>query len=184
MFENLKKDSTRYELLGGWLRHPGFWIIAIYRFGVWADSFRNPLVRLPLWLLYRILHLPYILFRIELWAGKGGARIGPGFCLIHPANIYIGPNAVIGENCKLFHEVTLGTGHIPGTPTLGNNVDVFVGARVLGGIWIGDDAMISANCVVTKHVPPGSVVLSAPNRIIPRSMSPRARGLDHIEPGA
>lgn len=178
MLSALKKDSVRYELLGGWFTHPGFWIIAVYRFGVWTNALQNPIARLPLWMLYRIFHIPYRLYNIELWAGKGGASIGPGFCLIHPANIYIGRGSEIGENCKIFHEVTLGTGHIPGTPKIGNNVDIFVGARVLGGIEIGDNCMISANCVVTKDVPAGSVVMSAPNRTIPRTLSPRARGMD------
>lgn len=178
MFENLRKDSARYELLGGWRRHPGFWIVAVYRFGMWAYALPNPLLRIPMWMLYRLLHMPYRLFNVELWAGESGAKIGAGFCLIHPANIYIGPRVEIGENCKLFHEVTLGTGHIPGTPKLGNNVDIFVGARILGGVTIESDSMVSANCVVTKNVLAGSVVVSAPNRVIPRSLSPKARGMD------
>lgn len=152
--------------------------MAIHRFGTWTDAISNPLIRLPLWFGYRIARLIYRLFNVDLWAGQRGAKIGAGFCLIHPANIYIGRNVEIGENCKLFHEVTLGTGHIAGTPKLGNNVDIFVGARVLGGVTIGNNSMISANCVVTKDVPEDSVVISAPNRTIPRSLSPRARNID------
>ena len=178
MFDNLRSDSVRYELLGGWMTHAGFWIIAIYRFGVWADALPTALLRLPAWILYRILRLSYRQFNVELWAGKAGAHIGPGICLIHPANIYIGRGVEIGANCKIFHEVTLGTGHIPGTPKLGNNVDIFVGARILGGITIGDDSMVSANCVVTKDVAAGSIIVSAPNRTLPRSLSPRARDMD------
>jgi serine O-acetyltransferase len=181
MLEDLRKDSARYKLLGGWLWHPGFWIIAIYRFGMWAHALSNPMLRVPMWVLYRVLHVPCRLFNVELWAGASGAKIGAGFCLIHPANVYIGPRVEIGENCKLFHEVTLGTGHIPGTPKLGNNVDVFVGARILGGVVIGDDSMVSANCVVTKNIAPRSVVMPAPNRIIPRSLSPKAREVDQEE---
>ena len=178
MLENLRRDSIRYKPLGGWLTHAGFWIVAIYRFGVWCYAIPNPILRFPLRVLYRLARLPYHFFNVDLWAGRQGAKIGAGFCLIHPANIYIGRGVEIGENCKLFHEVTLGTGHIDGTPKLGNNVDVFVGARILGGISIGNDCMVSANCVVTKDIPPGSIVVSAPNRTIPRALSPRARGLD------
>jgi len=178
MFENLKRDRLRYATLGGWYSHPGFWIVAVYRFGVWADHFGNPILRLPLRVFYRIFRLTYRLFNVDLWAGKHGSNIGPGFCLIHPANIYIGRGVEIGENCKLFHEVTLGTGHLPGTPKLGNNVDVFVGARILGGVSIGNDSMISANCVVSKNIPDGTIVMPAPNRSIPRSLSPRARDID------
>lgn len=181
MFEKLKKDSIRYASLGGWKSHPGFWIVAIYRFGVWADAMPNRLAGYPLWLLYRIARLSYRLFNVDLWAGQRGAKIEAGFCLIHPANIYIGRGVEIGENCKLFHEVTLGTGHIVGTPKLGCNVDVFVGARILGGVSIGNNSMISANCVVTKDVPEDSVVISAPNRTIPRSLSPRARNIDNSD---
>lgn len=150
----------------------------MYRFGVWADALPSPILRIPMWVLYRLARLPYRLFNVELWAGRGGAHIGPGMCLIHPANIYVGPGVVVGANCKIFHEVTLGTGHIPGTPKIGNNVDIFVGARILGGITIGDNAMVSANCVVTKDVPADYLVISAPNRTIPRSLSPRARSED------
>lgn len=178
MFENLRRDSVRYEKLGGWKSHTGFWIMLVYRFGVWADALPTPLLRLPMWILYRILRLPYRLYNVELWAGRGGARIGAGMCLIHPANIYIGRGVVMGTDCKIFHEVTLGTGHIEGTPQIGNNVDIFVGARILGGISIGDNSMVSANCVVNKDVPADSVVLSAPNRTLPRTLSPRAREMD------
>lgn len=181
MFENLKKDCIRYEPLGGWQNNAGFWIVAIYRFGVWADSLANPILRIIMWGFYRIARLPYFLFNVNLWAGKTGAKIGSGFCLIHPNNIYIGQGVEIGKDCKLFHEVTLGTGHISGAPKLGNNVDIFVGARILGGITVGDNSMVSANCVVTKDVPEGSIVLFAPNRIIPRSLSPRARSIDNSD---
>lgn len=178
MFENLRQDAARYEPLGGWLAHPGFWIVAIYRFGMWADNIPIALLRFPMWMLYRLLRLPYLIYHVDIWAGRKGCSIGPGFCLIHPSSVMIGSGVVIGRNCKLFHEVTLGTGHIAGTPKLQNNVDVFVGARILGGVSIGNDSMVSANCVVTKDVPDGTIVMSAPNRSIPRTLSPRGREID------
>ena len=181
MFENLRRDSVRYEPLGGWCNHPGFWLIAIYRLGVWSTELPLLPLRLFFWLVYRVLRLSYRLFNLDLWAGRRGAHIGAGFCLIHPANVYIGRGVKIGTNCKLFHEVTLGTGHLPGTPTLGDNVDVFVGARVLGGVHIGSNSMVGANCVVLKDVPPDSVVMTAPTKTIPRALSPRGRDLDHHE---
>jgi serine O-acetyltransferase len=181
MFAHIRKDSARYSRLGGWMSNSGFWITAIYRLGVWAHGLQWAVFRIPMWLLYRIVRLSYHFYNVELWAGREGAKIGPGICLIHANNIYIGPGVSIGENCKIFHEVTLGMGHIPGTPQIGNNVDIFVGARVLGGISIGNNCMIGANCVVTKNVPDDMVVMSAPNRSLPRSMSPRARDLAHDE---
>jgi serine acetyltransferase len=176
MLENLRRDAPRYAHLGGWWKSPGFWVVAIYRLGVWGHHLRNPLLRIPVVMLYRIVKLPWrILLNVYL---PPTARIGPGLCLIHPNNILVAPEVVIGEDCILFHEVTLGTGPSPGVPTLGNKVDVYVGARVLGGVRIGDASMIGANCVVTRSIPPGSVVVAAPNRIVPRTLAGFARKAD------
>jgi serine O-acetyltransferase len=175
MLEALRRDSLRYAELGGWLRNAGFWIGAVYRFGMWAHGLRSPLARWPMWILYRLAKLPLRVFSVELWAGARGARIGPGLCLIHPASIFIGAGVEIGEDCLIFHEVTLGTGAAPGVPKIGDRVDIYVGARLLGGVEVGDGCMIGANCVVTKSVPAGCVVLAPPNRVIPRSLSVVAR---------
>src|SRR6266850_871609 len=176
MLDNLRRDSARYAGLGGWQTHPGFWIGAVYRFGVWAHSRPRRWLRWPLWVLYRLLRLPLgIFFHVDLWAGAHGARIGPGLCLIHPTNVMIGGGVEIGEDCLIFHDVTIGTGALPGKPKIGNKVDLYVGARVLGGIAIGDGCMIGANCVVTRDVPEGSVVVAAPSRVIPHALSIVAR---------
>jgi serine O-acetyltransferase len=131
-----------------------------------------------MWALYRLVKLPLRVFDVELWAGRRGARIGAGLCLIHPSGVMIGNGVEIGEDCLIFHDVTLGTGPTRGRPKIGNNVDIYVGARLLGGIVVGDGSMIGANCVVMRDVPPGSVVLAAPIRVIPRSLSPFARAAD------
>lgn len=178
MFENLRRDSAKYTEIGGWYTHPGFWIVAIYRLGVWAQSLPSGFLRVPMWALYRLVKLLTRSFNVDLWAGSRGARIGAGLCLIHPFNILIGRGVEIGEDCLIFHEVTLGTGPVPGYPKIGNGVDVYVGARVLGGVVIGDHSMIGANCAVMRDVPPRSVVVSAPIRIIPRSLSPVASRAD------
>jgi serine O-acetyltransferase len=176
MLDDLRRDSARYAHLGGWARSPGFWVGAIYRFGVWSHGLPTILLRLPLVTLYRLVKLPWrILLNVYI---PPTARIGPGLCLIHPNNILVAPGVVIGENCLLFHEVTLGTGPIDGVPVLGNNVDVYVGARILGGLQIGDSSMIGANCVVTKNVPPESVVVAPPARVLPRSLALVARDAD------
>lgn len=167
MFAQLRRDSARYA--EGFWRHPGFWIVALYRFGFWAHSVRSALLRIPLLIVYRLLSLPLRwTFNVVLSAG---ARVGPGLCLIHPSNILIADGVEIGEDCLIFHEVTLGTGHIPGVPKVGNKVDIYVGARLLGGVVIGDRSMIGANCVVVKDVPPDSVALPPPTRTIPRSLA-------------
>jgi serine O-acetyltransferase len=134
------------------------------------------LLRIPFWLLYRVARFPLRhFFNVDIWAGARGARIGAGMYLIHPRNVIIGAGVEIGEDCLIFHEVTIGMGPVPGVPKIGKNVDIYVGARILGGISIGDQSMIGANCVVTQNVPPRMVVVPAPIRAIPRSLSPVAR---------
>lgn len=178
MFDNLRRDRVRYAPPGAWVTHPGFWIVAVYRFGVWSHGLPSAFLRIPAVILYRLVKLPLVVFSVHLWAGRHGAKIGPGFCLIHPSNVSIGRHVEIGEDCLIFNDVTLGTGTIGGTPKLGNGIDVYVGARILGGITIGDGSMVGANCVVTRDVPAGSVVLSAASRVIPRGLSPVARSAD------
>lgn len=178
MFENLRRDRSKYARYGKWYAHPGFWIVAAYRLGAWAHSLRNPLLRIPALVLYRLVKAPLRIFNVFLWAGPHGARVGAGLCLIHPSNIMIGRGVEIGEDCLIFHDVTLGTGPVPGRPKIGNRVDIYVGARVLGGIVVGDDSMIGANCVVSRDVPAGSVVVAAPCRVIPRSLTQVGRDPD------
>lgn len=169
---------TKYEDTGGWFLNPGFWIGAIFRFGNWADALPSIFLRIPMWTLYRIVKFPFRGYNVHLWAGRSGPRIGAGLHLIHPTNIMIGTGVEIGEDCLIFHDVTLGTGQIPGKPKIGNNVDIYPGACVLGGIIIGDRSMVGANCVVTRDVPPESIILTAPSRVIPRTLSPVAREKD------
>ena len=178
MFENLRRDITKSEHDGRWYTNTGFWIVGIFRFGTWADSLPSKFLRTPMWVLYRLLRVPFRGYHVHLRAGRGGPRIGAGLNLIHPTNVIIGPGVEIGEDCLIFHDVTLGTGQIPGTPKIGNNVDIYTGARVLGGVRVGDHSMVGANCVVTRDVPPESIILAAPSRVVPRSLSPVARGAD------
>lgn len=173
MLEALRRDSLRYQSLGGWRTHPGFWIGAIHRFGEWAHSRPNVFVRLLPWLVYRIARaIVLLLFNVDFWAGRNGVQIGPGLCLIHPFNIIISSGVEIGENCLIFHEVTIGAGPMPGLPKIGRDVDLYVGARVLGGVSIGDHTMIGANCVVMQDVAEKTVVLPPANLKIPRALSP------------
>jgi serine O-acetyltransferase len=167
MFEVLRRDAERYAELGGWYRNTGFWVGASYRFGVWARSLTRPLPRLPVVALHRVMSLPWrFLLNITIHSD----HIGPGLCLIHPRNIMIGRGVEIGDDCLIFHEVTIGTGAVPGYPRLGDHVDVYVGARVLGGVTVGSRSMVGPNCVVSRDVPPDSLVAQTPNRVIPRAM--------------
>jgi len=165
LLEYLRRDAARYAELGAWYSELGFWVGATYRFGAWCWTL--PLVlRLPLGIIYRVVNRFWRLFLHVNISVK--AEIGPGLCLIHPSNIMI-PTTTIGENFLIFHEVTLGTNLMSGgMPRIGSNVDVYVGARLLGGITIGDNSKIGANCVVTSNVRANSIVFSAPTRVLQR----------------
>jgi len=95
--------------------------------------------------------------------------IGENLHLPHPTGIVLHPEVEIGADCQLFQQVTLGTGPKPGVPRLGNRVVVFAGAKILGGVRIGDDAVIGANAVVLEDVPPGATAVGIPAVIKPTS---------------
>lgn len=183
MLENLRRDRERYAERGRWWAQAGFWIVANYRFGMWAHGLPRPL-RLPFWILYRLFRLPLALWSVHLWAGASGARVGPGLVLIHPTNVMIGSGVEVGRDVIIFHDVTIGTGPQPGKPKIGDFVDVYVGARILGGVIVGERSMVGANCVLTRSVPANSIVMAPPPRVIPRTLSPVARGADRAQPAA
>ena len=98
-----------------------------------------------------------------------GATIGEGFFIDHGMGVVIGETAVVGNNVTLYQGVTLGgTGKERGKrhPTLGNNVVVGAGAKILGNITIGDNVQIGSNAVVIRDVPPDSTVVGVPGRIV------------------
>lgn len=96
-----------------------------------------------------------------------GSRIAGGLMIPHPNGIVIHPGAEIGPNCMIFQQVTIGTGK-DGTPRIGGHVDIGAGAKLLGGITVGDHALIGANAVVLCDVPSGATAVGIPARIIPR----------------
>jgi serine O-acetyltransferase len=88
-------------------------------------------------------------------------QIAGGLRLTHPTGIIIHPDAKIGPNCMIFHQVTLA-----GAVELGGHVDIGAGAKVLGPLRVGDDARIGANAVVTCDVDAGQTVVGIPARPI------------------
>lgn len=100
-----------------------------------------------------------------------GAVIGERVFIDHGMGVVIGETAVVGDGCTIYHGVTLGgTSLYKGTkrhPTLGKNVVVSAGAKVLGGFEVGDNAKIGSNAVVIKPVPAGATAVGIPARIIP-----------------
>lgn len=100
-----------------------------------------------------------------------GARIGKGLFIDHGNGVIIGETTVIGDNVTLYQGVTLGgTGKEHGKrhPTIGNNVMISAGAKVLGSFTIGDNSKIGAGSVVLSEVPPGSTVVGVPGRVVRR----------------
>lgn len=96
------------------------------------------------------------------------ARIGGGLMIPHPNGIVIHPRVVMGPNCLIFQQVTIGAASKgSGVPTLGGHVDIGAGARILGPVHIGDGARIGANAVVLCDVPPGALAVGVPARIRP-----------------
>ncbi len=101
-----------------------------------------------------------------------GARIGKGLFIDHGNGVVIGETAIIGDNVTLYQGVTLGgTGKEHGKrhPTIGDNVMVSVGAKVLGSFTIGANSKIGAGSVVLSEVPPGSTVVGVPGRVVKRN---------------
>jgi serine O-acetyltransferase len=98
-----------------------------------------------------------------------GATIGKGFFIDHGMGVVIGETAEIGDDCLIYHGVTLGGVSLEKKkrhPTLGNNVVIGAGAKVLGAITLGDNVQVGANAVVLKDVPPNSVVVGIPGRVV------------------
>ncbi len=101
-----------------------------------------------------------------------GAQIGEGLFIDHGNGVIIGETTIIGDNCTLYQGVTLGgTGKEQGKrhPTLGNNVMVSAGAKVLGSFKIGDNSKIGAGSVVLNEVPANSTVVGVPGRVVKRN---------------
>lgn len=110
----------------------------------------------------------------RFWTGieiHPGATIGKGLFIDHGTGVVIGETAIIGDDCTIYQGVTLGgTGKEKGKrhPTLGNNVMVGSGAKVLGPFTVGDNSKIAAGAVVLSEVPPNSTCVGVPARIVKR----------------
>ena len=108
----------------------------------------------------------------RFWTGieiHPGAKIGRRFVIDHGMGIVIGETAEVGDDCLIYHGVTLGgTGKDQGKrhPTLGNNVMVSTGAKVLGPFKVGDGARIAANAVVLREVPENATAVGVPARVV------------------
>jgi serine O-acetyltransferase len=159
VFERDPAARTAFEIL---TTYPGVHAVLAHRVSrwLWRRDFK--------WLARFFAHLARWLTGVEI---HPGAEIGRRFFIDHGMGVVIGETAVIGDDCTLYHGVTLGgiswqkgKRH----PTLGRDVVVGAGAKVLGPIEIGDGARIGSNAVVTKSVPAGATVVGVPGRAMER----------------
>jgi len=113
--------------------------------------------------------------RHRFWSIVTGAdiplnsKIAGGLLLPHPNGVVIHPDAVIGPNCLIFQQVTIGTRNGSAPPVIGGHVDIGAGAKVLGAIRIGNNVEIGANAVVTTDVPDNCIAIGVPAVIKLRS---------------
>ncbi|MEN8129642.1 MAG: serine O-acetyltransferase [Pseudomonadota bacterium] len=168
MFERVSEDircvfdrdpaaRTTFEVLTA---YPGIHAVLMHRLNhaLWRRGFR--------WTARFLSHLARWLTGIEI---HPGARIGRRFFIDHGMGVVIGETAEVGDDCTLYHGVTLGgTSWKKGKrhPTLGNDVVVGAGAKILGPHTIGDGARIGSNSVVLKDVPVGATVVGIPGRVV------------------
>ena len=154
------RDPAATSKLEVILTYAGFHALLAYRVSHWLKVHSVPI-------------LPRVLSQLARWLTgveiHPSAKIGTGFFIDHGMGVVIGETAEIGDYVTLFQGVTLGgTGKERGKrhPTLGNHVVVGAGAKILGGITIGDNVKIGANSVVLKNVAPNSTVIGVPGRVI------------------
>ena len=184
MFTRLRSDiqcilerdpaaRSRWEAL---TCYPGLHALVLHRRAHWCWNHGLK------WLGRFISHLSRWLTGIEI---HPGAKIGERVFFDHAMGVVVGETAEIGDGCTIYQGVTLGgTSLYKGTkrhPTLGRDVVVSAGAKVLGGFEIGDGAKIGSNAVVIKPVPAGATAVGIPARIIP---SKEGQSADVTEPQA
>ena len=182
MFKRLKEDiETVFErdpaarsVIEVILCYPGLHAIWLHRIAhwFWNHNFK---------LLARLIsHFSRWLTGIEI---HPGAKIGRRFFIDHGMGVVIGETAEIGDDVTIYHQVTLGgTSTKKGKrhPTIGNNVVIGAGAKILGPVKIGDNCKIGANSVVIKDVPPNSTVVGIPGKVVKRNgIKPTKVDLEH-----
>lgn len=163
MFENIREDWHTYECD---IWRQGFWVMLVYRFGRWRYAVRPAILRKLLSFVYKIARtIIQMCTGIEL---PCETQIGRRLRIEHFGGIIISGDVVFGDDVILRQGVTIGLKHTGqrAAPRIGNRVDIGAGAKILGDITIGDDAVIGANSVVLKDVPAGGIAVGIPARII------------------
>ncbi len=142
------------------LTYPGFHAMVLHRFAHLLEKIHIPVIP------HLIMWFGRLLTGIEI---HPAARIGGGIFIDHGFGVVIGETAEVGENVTMYQGVTLGgTGKETGKrhPTIGDNVVIGAGAKILGSITVGNDVYIGANAVVLQPVPDGCTVVGVPGRCV------------------
>ena len=156
----LERDPAATSALEVILVYPGFHARQFHRL---AHFLYQKRLRVPARV---VSHLSRALTGIEI---HPGAEIGERFFIDHGMGVVIGETAVIGDNCHLFQEVTLGgtsTKRIKRHPTLGKKVVVGAGAKLIGDITVGNNVRIGAGSVVVTNVPENATVVGVPGHVV------------------
>lgn len=158
----MERDPACKSWLEAVVCYPGFHALVIHRFA-------HFLYRRRLFFVARLISgFARCLTGIEI---HPGAEIGSGVFIDHGCGVVIGETAIVGDDVTIYQGVTLGgTGKEKGKrhPTIGNNVVISAGAKVLGSFTVGDNSKIGAGAVVLKEVPPNCTVVGVPGRIVAR----------------
>ena len=167
-----ERDPAARSTLEVLLCYPGVHALAFHRFAhaIWRRGFTVP-ARF-------VSHIARFLTGIEI---HPAAKLGPGLFIDHGMGVVIGETSEVGENVTLLQGVTLGGTSLRREkrhPTLGNNVVVGAGAKIIGGFKIGDGSRIGAGSVVVREVPSNSVVVGVPGRVTYRDGQRVAGGID------
>ena len=167
-----ERDPAARSTLEVLLCYPGVHALAFHRFGhaMWRRGWKIPARFLS--------HVSRFFTGIEI---HPAAKLGPGLFIDHGMGVVIGETAEVGENVTLLQGVTLGGTSLKREkrhPTLGNNVVVGAGAKIIGGFKIGDGSRIGAGSVVVREVPTNSVVVGVPGRVTYRDGQRVAGGID------
>lgn len=169
-----ERDPAATSFLEVLLTYSGLHALVFYRISSSFLKMRVPF--LPRW----VSQIGRFFTGIEI---HPGARIGNSLFIDHGMGVVIGETTIIGNNVTLYQGVTLGgTGKEKGKrhPTIGNNVVIGAGAKVLGNIVIGDNSYIGSNAVVIKDVPDNSTVVGVPGRITKQDGKKIDISLDHV----
>jgi serine O-acetyltransferase len=179
MFENIRADLERKTRGYGVRRQDqsffrkritpllefGTFAVIVHRFGRWVYSIKVPVIRQLMIFIYLVVNT--VCLAITGIHVHRESNIGPGL-VIHNSNCIFILATQIGHSCTINQGVSVASIRGTGWPTLGNNVYLGAGCKVMGGVTVGDNVVVSANSLVIADVPSNCTVLGVPARIISR----------------